>query len=481
MKVATTTPFTGLHFVTFDGAPSASWASGDAVVAIVFLGTCIVLIGVSFCCHGACGSLSRPSLRDVDAGQIGKSQSQHIKALGVAFTASLPCLLDGVSFVLASGVLDKIDQDHRLHVALRACVVGAFQVGQILSALVFSQVMDRIGRKYALQIVALGQALAFSVLIMWPRSMACLIACRLVLGVFFGQTVAPVYIAEAMLPEMRGAGVSAAELFTNLGGLLAIVLLVVSVEWPLRSIWIVLAALAWLSAATVSLLPADVRRDATDDLGTGCRDIPLAMWPRAARKGLFIACTLGFLQQSAGEEAVYGFCVQIARDAHLSRPFLFGLCLATTTVICNLISGGIVDRAGRRIMLVVGMSCMSVAWAAAGIALWQGTGPLAVLGSILAYEVFFSLSLGPGFFVVASELLPDVHRAQGLAMALLISRLTACVMVLTFEFNATLLTLQGTFFAYALFMLSGAVFIYCLLPETVGRRFSEIQRELDRD
>jgi len=118
------------------------------------------------------------------------------------------------------------------------------------------------------------------------------------------------------------------------------------------------------------------------------------------------------------------------------------------TVICNLVSGGM--------------------------------GPLAVLGSILSYEICFSLSLGPGFFVVASELLPDVHRAQGLAMALLLGRLVACAMVFTFELNAALLTLSGTFFAYALFMISGAIFVYRSLPETVGRTFAEIQSELDR-
>merc|ERR1712039_271307 len=115
---------------------------------------------------------------------------------------------------------------------------------------------------------------------------------------------------------------------------------------------------------------------------------------------------------------------------------------------------------------------------AAGSLLMVGMPSTFVLAGVLAYEFFFGLSLGPCYFVVATEVLSDDRRADGLGASLLVSRLTACASVLTFQVKNKLLTMAGTFYVYSALMLLGAIFVMRTLPETSNRKFEDIQQML---
>merc|ERR1719408_476172 len=118
---------------------------------------------------------------------------------------------------------------------------------------------------------------------------------------------------------------------------------------------------------------------------------------------------------------------------------------------------------------------MGIAWATAAISVWHGFGAMFVLACILAYELFSGLSLGPVLFVVVTEVLPDHLRAYGNGLALLVSRVTACLAVLTFNLKNYYLSMVGVFVIYALTMFMGAVYIARNVPETMNKSFEEIQ------
>lgn len=404
--------------------------------------------------------------------------SQRWPVTLIAIVAASPALIDGVHFSIASGILLRLDPHEELHLAMRACVVGAFQLGQLISCLIGPYFLDGIGRKRSLQVFACGQFAALCVMAAWARaeSLWVLIAARLLTGIFFGQTIAPVYISETAPYRRRGSLVMWVEILTGFGGLLAMVMHLVLIEYPLWYQYVFYAALSFVVCVGVTLLPHEGKQPSLSDHQTGEGFCPPT---KAGRLGLYIACLLAFFQQCSGDEAIFGYCNQIAHRAGLERPMLFSLALATLFFLNNLIASGIIDKIGRRVIIIGGMLCMSLCWTSAGTSLLLSAGALVVLFFVLAYGFFSSLTLGPAYFVVASEVLPDAYRAKGLSASMFVSRLTACTAVLTFELKNMLITLAGTFFVYAVIMLLGAIYMYFRLPETAGRKFSEIQNDLN--
>lgn len=459
--------------------PSNRPGFSDVEVASSVLLVCALLVCLR--CFGLGGASEEKSVSVASVGSEGHLSRR--KASVVAVVASLPCLLDGVHFAVTSGVLLRLDAGSSWSIGSRAFIVGGFQLGQIVSTVVCPAVTKHFGRHRTLFLVSVGQVVGFCVLALWPASVAALIGGRIVAGICMGQIISPIYISEVMPPSMRGSGVSWVESMTNFGSLVAIVGHILCAALPLRCLWSVFVVLALVSVVAVSHLPRDRMPSVVVEALTAADEekwfANLRPPTVAGRNGFLLACVLGFLQQCSGEDALYGYCEQIALRAGLGRPALFGVALAALTFMCNLASSGVIDLVGRRALLLCGMLAIGAAWMAASVLLAQGLGATVVLASVLGFEFIFALSLGPGYYVVASEVLADSHRVQGLSASLFINRVTSCVMVLTFELNRKLFSLAGTFVIYAVFMLGGACFIYWKLPETAGRSFYEIQHLLD--
>jgi len=453
-----------------------SMGASDAMIGIVVLSISVVLLVICSCRSRSAGN-TPPSSTESSRESGMRNQPSTL----IALVASLPALIDGVHFCIASGVLLRLDPNQDIHLAMRAFVVGAFQLGQLVSTCISPCCLDNIGRKRSLLIFAIGQLFAFCVMAAWSESLWVLIGARFMTGIFFGQAIAPVYISEIAPLHLRGSMVVWVEILTNFGGLLAMVVHLVTIDHPLWYQYVFYVGLSFVTCIGVASLPTEVERDVNQDsprVSSSVAGEGLSPPTKAARLGLYLACILAFLQQCSGDEALFGYCNQIAVGAGLSRPMLFSLVLATVFFVNNLIAGGVIDCVGRRVIVIGGMLCMSMAWTSAGTSLILGAEALVILAFVLLYGFFSSLSLGPAYFVVASEVLPDEFRARGLATSLFVSRATACVAVFTFELKNMLITLAGTFFVYAVLMLLGAFYMYFRLPETACRKFSDIQHDL---
>eukprot|EP00746_Dinoflagellata_sp_MGD_P025036 gnl/MRDRNA2_/MRDRNA2_158816_c0_seq1.p1 gnl/MRDRNA2_/MRDRNA2_158816_c0~~gnl/MRDRNA2_/MRDRNA2_158816_c0_seq1.p1 ORF type:complete len:555 (+),score=70.96 gnl/MRDRNA2_/MRDRNA2_158816_c0_seq1:131-1795(+) len=454
----------------------------DAVIGLGILALSLLILGICSCLpsnarlHSPRSSTATGGISDLTVEQRLAMQDKPWTL--IAIVAALPCVIDGVNFGLASGLLLRLDPHERMNLAMRSFIVGAFQLGQLISTCIGPSVLSQIGHKRSLQVFAGGQFLTFCAMASWSESIWVLIGARFVAGIFFGQAIAPSYIAEISPDQIRGSLVAWVEILTLFGQVLCMVVHLVMISYPLIAQYVFYAGVAFIACVAVSCLPNN-EEDATKQ---AVLEGPTeeASWPstKAGRFGLFIACLLAFLQQSAGDEALFGYCNQIAVDAGLARPMLFSLTLATMYFVNGLIAGGVVDCIGRRVLIIGGLLCMGASWTSAATMFIVGAGSLMVLAFVLAYGFFSSLSVGPAYFVVASEVLPDEYRVRGLATSLFVSRVTACVMVLTFELKTWLLTLPGTFLVYASTMLLGAVYMYFRLPETAGKSFDEIQKDL---
>lgn len=98
---------------------------------------------------------------------------------------------------------------------------------------------------------------------------------------------------------------------------------------------------------------------------------------------------------------------------------------------------------------------------------------MTVLG-LACFLAFFSSGLGPGNWVVVSEIFALSIRAKAMSVAILPNRMTATIMASSFLSLSELLTWPGFFLVLAGICLFGAGFLYIYLPETKGKTLEEM-------
>ena len=102
----------------------------------------------------------------------------------------------------------------------------------------------------------------------------------------------------------------------------------------------------------------------------------------------------------------------------------------------------------------------------------NGSG-MTVLG-LAFYLIFFSVGMGPGAWLIPSEVFPSSIRSKSMSVATFFNRLTATAMASTFLSTSHWLGLPGFFVLLALVALVVAGFVYFFLPETKGRSLEDM-------
>jgi MFS family permease len=148
----------------------------------------------------------------------------------------------------------------------------------------------------------------------------------------------------------------------------------------------------------------------------------------------------------------------------------------------TLVSMWLIDRMGRRPLLLIGTAGIVITLGILGFAFLRPGGGLARVAvvTLMAYVASFAISLGPIFWLLISEIYPLKIRglAEGTAAA---SNWAANLLVsLTFLTLVQALGPARTFWLYALFGVAAWIFAYYLVPETKGRTLEQIERSLHR-
>jgi MFS family permease len=136
----------------------------------------------------------------------------------------------------------------------------------------------------------------------------------------------------------------------------------------------------------------------------------------------------------------------------------------------------VIDRLGRKPLLITATGGMAVSLAALVMAFLLGASGWIVLLPVLAYVAFFAVGLGPGVWVLMSELFPTAVRGRAMSVAT-VSLWTACtVITLTFLSLVNAVTIAGAFAVYAALSVFTLIFVWRGVPETEGRTLEEIER-----
>ena len=430
-----------------------------------------------------------------------------------ALFAALGGLLFGYDTGVISGALIFIKREFGLTTAAEEIVVSGVLLGATIGAIAGGKAADLFGRRRVLLVTAaifgIG-ALASGV----APSPAILILSRVVLGLAIGlaSTNVPVYLSEVAPPHARGRVVSLFQLAVTIGIVVAYL-----TDYAFAGIegWRWMLALAVAPALVFGtgmfFLPETPRwlihrghhevahrvlvriRDVAD-VNVEIEEIKTSLaqqtesgrWTdllrRQVRPALVVGLGLAVFQQITGINTVIYYAPKILQAAGFNSAS--GAILATAGVgVVNvgmtIIAMFLVDRAGRRPLLLVGIAGMIVTLGILGLSfrISNPSGHLAWIAVIclMAYVASFAISLGPIFWLLIAEIYPLRIRGLAEGTAATFNWGSNLIVSLTFLTLLEKVGASATFLFYASASVASWLFAYYLVPETKGRTLEEIE------
>ncbi|BBY07408.1 sugar porter family MFS transporter [Mycobacterium noviomagense] len=432
------------------------------------------------------------------------------RALAVGLTAATVGVIYGYDISNIAGALLSITDQFHLTTRQQELITTAVVIGEIFGALGGGLLANAIGRKKSMVLVVAGYA-AFAVLAALSVSVPMLLAARLLLGLTIGVSVVvvPVFVAESAPAAVRGSLLVSYQLATVVGiivGYLGAYLLAGSHSWR----WML--GLAAMPAAAVLLLmlrlpdtarwyllrgrvgdarealrrvepDADVEHELTEiacALEEECGGVLAEMLRPPYRQATIFLVGLGFFIQITGINAIVYYSPRLfeamgfnGNFALLVLPALIQVA-ALAAVVISLV---LVDRLGRRPVLLCGITVMIAADAMLMSAFATTTGGASMLGfvGVLIFTIGFTFGFGALVWVYAGECLPSRMRSIGSSAMLTANHVANAIVAGVFL--TTLHSLGGarTFGVFGVFAVAAFAFVYRFAPETKGRQLEEIR------
>jgi MFS family permease len=162
-----------------------------------------------------------------------------------------------------------------------------------------------------------------------------------------------------------------------------------------------------------------------------------------------------------------------------SSAILASIGVGIVNVVATIVALRLVDRSGRRALLLVGVTGMVISMFMLGSAFAldeTSTGvTIIALGSLMAYVAAFAISLGPIFWLMNSEIYPLRVRSKAAAVGTMANWIANFAISLTFLPLIDLLGRSGVFFLYGAVGVFTIWFVWKLVPETKGKHLEDIE------
>ena len=168
------------------------------------------------------------------------------------------------------------------------------------------------------------------------------------------------------------------------------------------------------------------------------------------KKVLLLGVVLAVFQQWCGINVIFNYAEEIFKTAgyDISTVLKNIAWTGSVNLAFTFVALGVVDRGGRRPLMLLGAAGLAVIYTAMGFCYHDGVKGLPVLLLVLSAIACYSMSLAPVTWVVISEIFPN--RIRGAAMAIAVAALWLACFILTYTFpilNAQL-GAAGTFWPY---------------------------------
>ena len=452
----------------------------------------------------------------------------------IVLVATLGGLLFGYDTAVIAGAIGFLQTHFELTAAMKGWAASNALVGCVLGVILAGPVSDRFGRRQTL-ILAAVMFLVSAIGTALPNSLAVFVVFRFIGGVGVGAAsmTSPMYIAEISPARLRGRMVSVNQLAIVTG-----ILVVYFVNYFIAAhgeaadkvAGIVVAADGWnvlygwrymfgseaLPAVALLLLlfcvpesprwltekgfSEEARRILTRVDGAAHAEREIAeiqaalehepaslqqLFAPGLRLALSIGVVLAILQQVTGINVFLYYAPEIFKTvagSDVDVAMLQTIVVGAVNLGFTLLAIAVVDKVGRRPLMLVGAAGMGVSLAAIGIAAMLNQLAGWVLVFILGYIACFAMSIGPVTWVILAEIFPTKVRGRALGIATFFLWGANFIVSQTFPMmdeNRWLVEKFNhgfPFFVYGAFCVLLVLFMLAVVPETKGKTLEEIEK-----
>jgi|TARA_B110000090_G_scaffold182078_1_gene207942 SP family arabinose:H+ symporter-like MFS transporter len=501
----------------------------------------------------------------------------------ISFIVALGGFLFGFDAGIISGVMSYAGPEFDLDVIQTGWVVSSPSFAAMFAMLFSGRLSDKIGRKKVLIFVAFLYAIS-AVLSAMASSYEMLYIARIIGGLAFGAALvlAPIYIAEISTAENRGRLVSLQQLNIVFGFFAAFLSNYLFNKYNTSESTFLTDENVWRWMLGVELIPAlcyfiflffvpksprwlylkenfeEAKKVLNKIHGTERGSIEIASIEKnintdkkksklkikdllkpSLRFILVVGLIVGVLQQITGINAVYFYATSIFKQTGIGTDAAFssGVLLSTISVVFTFVAIYLIDRMGRRPLLLIGTAGIAVSLLVCAYGFNQATYKLskekinqfefsdfqkllpfvdkvyendidfkneikAALGNkvyskndgaileaatninanliligILGFIACFAFSLGPVMWVLLSELYPIKYRGLAIGVIAFVNSLISSIVQLVFPWELSNLGNALTFFLFGAVALVGFFIMLKILPETKGKSLEELEIE----
>ena len=506
------------------------------------------------------------------------------KLVFIAFVVSLGGFLFGFDAGIISGVMSYAGPEFNLSDGQTGWVVSSPSFAAMIAMLVSGRLSDIIGRKKILIFVAF--AYAFSALTSaYATSFEMMYIARMIGGFAFGAALilAPTYIAEISTAESRGKLVSIQQLNIVLGFFAAFLSNYYlnylnsqgSTFFTDENVWrymlgveLIPAVLYFIFMFLVPKSPRwlfsigkleEARKVLRSIHGEEIAAVEIKSIEDNVKKGekkskvsikellkpslrfiIIVGLTIGILQQITGINAVYFYATSIFKQTGIGTDAAFssGVLLSFTSVLFTIVAMLLIDKMGRRPLLLVGMAGIAISLLLCGYGFSQATykltpqeiasfedfdnslltpyenkeytndldfkndmksalgnqlyaknegtileaatdmNPVLVLVGILGFIACFAFSLGPVMWVLLSELYPIKYRGLAIGAIGFVNSFVSWLIQQIFPWELSTLGNAMSFLIFGAIATVGFFILFRILPETKGKSLEQIEHEL---
>lgn len=441
------------------------------------------------------------------------AQRAKIPGVGklIAVAAATIGVIYGYDTGNIAGALLFIKEDMHLSSAAQGTVTSVVVIGNIVGAVIAGKLSTAIGRKATMSVVAVGYAV-FAAWSGLTETLVWLDIARFFLGVTIGLSlvVAPVFIAESAPAKIRGALVVGYQLATVTGILLgylvdfalagsgnwelmlalsaipSVLVLVLLLKLPDTPRWYLMKGRVEDARKTmhqtdpnvdIEATLTEIQNDMRSERGGGIAE----MFRKPYLRATVFVLTLGFLVQITGINAITYYSPHIFEQMGF-KGYASQLGLPSIVQGCALIATGIslfvIDRLGRRPILMTGIGAMLVASVLMIVVFATGSvesGSMLGFVGILVFTAGYNFGFGSLVWVYASESFPARLRSLGASLMLtadLVANLIVAQLFLPLLDN---LGGTATFVLFGVLAAISFAFVQVFAPETKGRQLEQVR------